>query len=275
MRIDGVFLLILGFILLFSQCDNNMEGFSHPKETPVPIRMAVEESILSTRAPVTKIDASNISNVGIYGVQEGSTSGVFPWTTSPLLSNLSPSGFSNGQISFSPTIYYPLGGKQVKFYGYYPRTVATSGNNYIVAPGNGTAPVYNFTLTGQEDVMHVISTPWSGYSNGSVPLVFNHKLTQIILNTSLLGALSSVKLIGVKYQGAMNLETGNIVYSTSTTTFTLSVQGLGGPTATIMVPANVDSYKVEVALLSLLKNTYIIKPTSGNFLPGVIYTITL
>lgn len=46
--------------------------------------MAIAEGKLSTRAPVTTIDASNLSNVGIYAVSEGSIAGQYPGH--PLLS---------------------------------------------------------------------------------------------------------------------------------------------------------------------------------------------
>lgn len=246
---------------------------------PIPIRLAVEETAV-TRAPVTSITAANISNVGIYGVKEGSISGQFPWITIPFVSNLVPTGITGSQLSFASKLYYPMGGKRVIFYGYYPRTTATSGANYVTAPANGIAPVLNFTLTGQEDIMQAVSTASGSVNPATAALNFNHKLTQIILNVPLLsGILSGIKITGVKNQGSMNIETGVVQYGSSIADFPLTVVGLlPASTMAVMVPAGVSSYTVVVevtVLVTLIKNTYIIKPTTGNFLPGVIYTISL
>lgn len=270
---------LLGIVLFpytFGGCTN--EELLN-EEAPIPIRLAVEETAV-TRAPVTSITATNISSVGIYGVSEGTTSGQFPWTTTPFASNLVPTGITGSQLSFASKLYYPMGGKRVKFYGYYPRTTTTSGANYITPPGNGTAPVLNFTLTGQEDIMQAVTTPSSSINPATAALNFNHKLTQIILNVPLLsGVLSGIKITGVKNQGSMNIETGLVQYGSSTADFPLSVVGLlPASTVAVMVPAGVPSYTVVVEvtiLVTLVKNTYLIKPTVGNFLPGVIYTISL
>ncbi|WP_455592145.1 fimbrillin family protein [Bacteroides sp.] len=263
-------------VLLLQGCSYGVEEDCLSQEEAVPIRMAIEEERLPTRAPVTTIDASNLSSVGIYGVREGTTAGQFPWTATPFATNLVPSAISGNQLSFSPVLYYPLGGKRVTFYGYYPRTTATSGANYITVPGAGIAPTYHFTLTGAEDVMYAVSSPSGSSSPAPVALTFNHVLTQLQLNTSLLGSLSGIKLIGVSTKGTLDLGTGNVTYDSSVADISLSVPLLGSVTAPVMVPAGVASYKVEVTLLlSLLKRTYLVKPTSGNFQAGMIYTISL
>lgn len=266
---------LITYVLLLYGCSYGVGDDFLPQEEAVPIRMAIEEGNLPTRAPVITIDASNLSSVGVYGVRESSTVGQFPWTATPFASNLAPSTISGNQISFSPVIYYPLGGKRVTFYGYYPRTTATSGANYMTPPSAGVAPVYNFTLTGAEDVMYAVSAPSSSI-NPSAALTFNHKLIQLQLNISLLGALSSIKLVGVPNQGALNLGTGNVTYNSSVADIPLTVPLLSSTTTPVMVPAGTASFKVEVVLLlSLLKSTYLIKPTTATFQPGIIYTITL
>ena len=282
----------MSWMLLSQGCSYGVADDCLPPEEPVPIRMAIAEEKLPTRAPVTTIDASNLSSVGIYAVREGSTAGQYLWTPTPFALNLTPSGISGNQISFNPKLYYPLGGKRVIFYGYYPRTTttattgnsyyprttttATTGNNYITAPDNGIAPTYHFTLTGAEDVMYAVSTPTGSTSTSPVSLTFNHVLTQLRLNTSLLGSLSSIKLVGVSNKGTLNIGSGGVTYDSSVTDIALTIPLLGSVTDAVMVPAGVASYKVEVVLLlSLLKRTYLVKPTSGTFQPGVIYTISL
>lgn len=259
-------------ILLFARCNSSIDTDLLPPNIPIQISMEVTEDRVFTRAPVSIINSGNISSVGIYGITESNTSGVFPWVASPLLSNLSPATYNSGQVNFSPAVYYPDGGKRLMFYGYYPKTTDTSGNNYITAPGNGVAPVYNFTLTGQEDIMYATSTPFGSNTPGTPTLAFNHKLTQIILDTSILGLLKSIKLKDVKNKGAMDLGTGVISYSNSIIDIPLTISN--NKTATVMVPADIDKYKIEVTLL-ILPLTYYIRPTSGNFLPGKIYTIQL
>ena len=159
---------VLGSMLLFARCGGGIDTNLLPANDAVPIAILVKEDRISTRAPVTAANL-NISNVGIYGVPESNTSGVFPWAASLPLLNLSPATYSsgNGQITFSPKVYYPDGGRRLKFYGYHPKTTAASGNNYITAPGNGIAPVFNFTLTGQEDIMYATSTPYGSNTAGS------------------------------------------------------------------------------------------------------------
>lgn len=269
-------LTLLGWLLLLQGCSYGMDDDCLPPERPVPIRMAIADGNPSTRAPVSTIDASNLSSVGVYGIREGNTSGQFAWSATPFALNLVPSSISGNQLSFNPMLYYPLGGKQIIFYGYYPRTTATTGNNYITAPGDNIAPTFHFTLTGAEDVMYAVSSPTGSTSTSSASLTFNHVLTQLKLNTSLLGSLSGIKLVGVSNKGTLNIGNGNVTYDSSVTDIALTVPLLGSETNTVMVPAGVASYKVEVTLLiSLLKRTYLVKPTSGNFLPGVIYTISL
>ena len=268
---------LFGILLLLSSCNTIFDEESLDQEIPVPVQLSISESYLSTRAPVTTIDGTNLSNVGIYGVQEGSTSGQFPWTAVPFASNLSPSSISQGQFSFSPKLYYPIGGKRVIFYAYYPRTNNTTStlNSYITPSGNGTAPVYNFTLSDQQDVMQAVSTISSSQSGTNVTLQYNHKLCQLVINTNLLsGTLRGMKLIAVPTKGSMNIETGAITWNTTTADISLNVPLLGGPSDPVFIPANVSSYKLQVTLL-LFTTTYILTPNNGTFSPGVVYTITL
>lgn len=266
---------VLGSVLLFARCDSSIDNEFQPKKDAVPICITINDSQIATRAPISALIADSL---GIYAVQESSTTpGIFPWTASPYISNLRPTTITNGQISFSPKIYYPDAGKRLMFYGYYHRTTATSGANYIAAPGSGIAPVYNFTLTGQEDIIHAVSTPFGSNTPGIPSLSFNHKLTQIILNTSLLSGLTNIKLVGVMNKGALNLETGNVTYNTSSLiNIPLTVQGgiLAGQTIAVIVPANVDKYRVDVTL-AILTTTYYIRSSTGTFLPGKIYTIAV
>lgn len=262
-------------VVLLYGCSGTIDDDNSPVEIPVPIRIATLENKLSTRAVVNTIDATVAQNIGIYAVKEGTTSGQFPWTTSPYYANIAPSGISGTLLSFSSKLYYPLGGKRVKFFAYYPRTTATSGNNYITAPGNGTPPIFNFTLTGAEDIMYAASSPSGSSSPATVAFTFTHALTQLQISTaSLLGSLSSITLMNVQTQGNLNLDTGVVTLNSGTAN--LNILGLlSNKVATVMVPANLPSYKVQVALLGLLPTTYTIKPPSGNFLPGMMYTITL
>lgn len=273
----SVRLLASTLLLLLTSCSSDMEEeFPTDGELPVPVRLAVAETNPRTRAVVNNIGDISATNLGIYEVVEGTTAGTFPWTTSPLLTNTAPSSISGNQLTFSPKLYYPMGGRKVIFYGYYPRTTATSGANYVTPPGNGTAPTFNFTLTGQEDIMHAISTPSGSSSPGTtVPLTFNHKLTQITLNTSILGSLlTNVKILTVKNTGSLNLETGVITYGSGTIDIAFTKASLLA-TNPLMVPADVPSYILEASILGIGIRRYLIKPTSGNFLAGTIYTISI
>lgn len=270
---------LIGVVLLLSWLSSCTNEELLSEEVPVPIRLAIEDGNMQTKAPVATIDATNISNVGIYGVQEGSTTGQFPWTASPYVSNLVPSGISGNQLSFSSKLYYPLGGKRVLFYGYYPRTAATSGTNYITAPSAGVAPAYNFTLTGAEDIMQAVSSPSGSNNPATVALSFNHKLIQIqVVTSAITGLLSSIKLLGVTNTGKMNIETGVVTYNPAVVDIPLVLPALSSTTNPVMVPADVASYKVEIGvtiLVTLIKSTYLIKPTTGTFKAGTVYVISL
>lgn len=270
--------LTLTAALLLASCGNDTdEAFLHPEECPVPIHLAVAEENSDTRSAVNSLSDISVSALGIYGVAEGSTAGSFPWTSSPLLNNAAPTGSSGNELRFASPLYYPAGRRKVIFYGYYPRTTANGGANYVTPPANGTAPMFHFTLTGQEDIMHGTSPAGGTYSPGTaIPITFKHKLTQIQLNVSALGTLlSSIKMLNVKTSGILNLETGAVTYDSNTTDLTLTKSGLT-TTAPVMVPAGVSTYLLEVGLVGqLLPRKYVIRPTSGKFLEGVLYTITL
>ncbi|MDD3039249.1 fimbrillin family protein [Bacteroides sp.] len=269
---------LAGTILLLTSCSNyTEEELLVNVELPVPVQLTVAEVNPHTRAVVNNIGDISVSSLGIYEVAEGKTPGTFPWSVSPLLNNTPPSSISGNQLSFSPRLYYPMGGQKIIFYGYYPRTTATSGANYVTPPSSGNAPTFNFTLTGQEDIMYAVSTPSGSTTPGAaVSLTFNHKLTQIQLNTSILGSLlTSVKITNVKNTGSMNLETGAITYGNSVTDISFTKASLTA-TNPLMVPADVSSYILEASILGLLApRKYLIKPTSGNFLAGTIYTISI
>ena len=259
--------------LLLNSCYDAIDEGLLSEEVPVPIRFALRAD---TRAPINGITSANLSSVGIYGAVEGSTTGQYPWTSSPFVSNLVPSAISGNQLSFTTPLFYPAGGKRVKFYGYYPRTTSTSGTPSITPPGVGTAPIYNFTINGQDDIMQAVSIPSGSTSPATVALLFNHKLTQIQLtNISLLGALlSGIKLKDVKSSGSMNIESGVITYGATLIDIPFTVSG--AVTLPLMVPADVASYVVEVSILGLLlPQKYQIKPTSGNFQAGVLYQLSL
>lgn len=265
---------LIGIALLLPSCNHVLDGELLEEVAPVPINMSIGDSYITTRSVVTDITTSNLSSVGIYAAQEGSTAGQFPWTATPFAANIVPTGISNGQLSFASKLYYPLGGNRVSFYAYYPRTTntATTANSYITAPGNGTAPVYHFTLSDQQDVMHAVGSPSGSNSIAPVVLNYNHKLAQIIINTKLLGGLQSMKLVAVPTKGSLNLQTGVVTWGSATADIQLSVPLLGGLSTAVFVPANVASYKLQVTLL-ILSTTYTLTSSTGSFLPGVVYTI--
>ena len=73
----------------------------------------------------------------------------------------------------------------------------------------------------------------------------------------------------------MNMETGIITYGSSTIDITFTKASLTA-TNPLMVPADVPSYILEASILgALLPRKYLIKPTSGNFLAGTVYTISI
>ena len=248
-------------------------------EEEVPIDFQLADVWLQTRAPVTAIDATNVTSMALYGVVDGSTAGTFPWTSAPFISNMSPTGLSSGFLQFSSKLYYPMGGRNVRFYAYYPIPATGSSDNYIIPPSAGVPPAYRFKLTGQEDIMHAVSTS-SASTSGAVSLTFNHKLCQVSLEVSALtGTITGITLGGVMNKGTMNLQTGVITSDTTTVSLPITKGLLATVTDPLLVPAGVASYTVTVELsllgIGLVKKSYTIKPQSGNFLPGLVYQIKL
>lgn len=271
-RVFSVKLLWVLLSVIITGCSK--EEFIFGEEN-VPIDFFVKDAWLQTRVPVTVIDATNVKNIGLYGVVYGSAADSFPWTRTPFISNLSPTQLNNGQLQFSSKLYYPMGGRNVRFYAYYPVPDPVNADNYIIPPSAGVAPSLRFTLTGQQDIMHAVATSSSGAS-GPVSLVYVHKLCQIRLELSALtGTLTGISLLGVTNKGNMNIQTGVVTYDAATVNLTIAKPLLGTLTDPLLVPAGVASYTVEVSLLGLLKKSYLIKPQSGNFLPGLIYQIKL
>lgn len=265
---------LIGIALLLSSCNRAIDEELLTEEAPVPIRFALKAD---TRAPVSSITSANVSSVGLFGAVEGSTTGQFPWTSTPFVANLVPSGISGNQLSFATPLYYPLGGKQVKFYGYFPRTTSTTGTTSISGPGAGSAPVYNFVVTGDVDVMQAVSISSGSNNPATVALTFNHKLTQIQLNVSILGALlTGIKLLAVKTNGSMNVETGVVTYGSTTSDINFTIPLLSTTSNPLLVPADVTSYTVEASLTGLIPiKRYTITSTTGTFKAGVVYTIKL
>lgn len=268
-------LSLLAMALWLSSCHSAIDEELLTAEAPLPMRLALAAD---TRAPVSSITAANVSSVGLFAATEGSTSGQFPWTAAPFAANLVPSGISGTQLTFATPLYYPPGGKRVKFYGYYPRTTNSSGTTSITAPSTGVAPVYNFVVTGDVDIMHAVATPSGSNSPATIAFTFNHKLTQIQLNVSILGALlTGIKLLAVKTNGSMNVETGVVTYSASPTSDILfTIPLLSETTNPMMVPSDVANYTVEASLTGLVPiRRFTIAPTTGVFKAGVVYNINL
>lgn len=99
---------LIGIVLLLPSCNHVLDEELLEEVAPVPINMSIGDSYITTRSVVTDITTSNLSSVGIYAAQEGSTAGQFPWTATPFAANIVPTGISNGQLSFASKLYYPL-----------------------------------------------------------------------------------------------------------------------------------------------------------------------
>lgn len=181
------------------------------------IRLGVRNATRASIDNVGDLAQHAGDKVGIVGME--TTSQVPPagvWDGVLLMKNVRTTSIdADGTMHWAGAYYYPMDVTHfVKFCAYHPYAAeGASGDNYLQIPSDNTAPVLNFTLTGQEDVMYA-SPVVGNYSVAPDKLSFRHALTQLTFELDDPdGNFSGVTLNGITIQEAnttcsMNIETG-------------------------------------------------------------------
>lgn len=238
-------------------------------------------------------------NIGIYGVQLPSKPADLTklpgmgWGNALSMDNVrSTAVAASGAISWDGIYYYPVDpAHYVKFCAYHPY----SGAGSIDAPANGQAPVLNFTLNGEDDIMY--AGPVIG-SRSEKPnsLAFRHALTQLtfkIQDANGVFRKNKVKVENIVVQEAntvssMNIETG--VFGKWSEPTDLKVPGIEGKNFVfddedaeelvvgdgIMLQPGLESFKITLATSEGDFPDVTIKPAGeAVFAAGHSYVITI
>jgi hypothetical protein len=133
------------------------------------------------------------------------------------------------KLSFTTDQYYPADGADLYFYAYSP--VAAAGSPGYAEGTTTTPPTVTWTIDGQQDIMaaQVISgyhrVP-SGQTHPNFP--FTHKLTRVqfkfVRGTGFGGGINvtSISLKNCKPTATLNLMTGDLTFSGTPTSLTLT-----------------------------------------------------
>ena len=203
---------------VLSGCSKNEGGAPPTSGVPVP----------DPSAPISLsagIDATSESKAAVSGTAfPASTENVFrpstDWSTAYFADEQVDSG-AESALSLKNAQYYPANGDKVYFYAYTP--AATS----LTVGTSSAAPVANYMLTGQEDIMAAqVTTGIAKAATGtqSQPeLAFTHKLMQVrfkmVKDASFMEGQKVVelKIKGVKTQAKLDITTGELTFAPETT----------------------------------------------------------
>lgn len=250
----------------------------------------------ATRAAINDLKGLSAegAKVGIYGqattATAANTSITSEWTASPLMKDVKTTAIDavTGLMKWETVYAYPKADpKNVKFFAYYPYAAeSTTGANYVKAPGIGLPPVYNFTLTGEEDLMW--ATPVLGSrTTPAGALKFNHQLTQMTFKLidaegTFTEQITSVSIM-TNTVGKMNIETGALSNWVTPKACSLNAGNISmsdytthevALPKTVMLQPELVEFEVSVVAGGLKKAT--IKPVGdATFKAGKSYLITL
>lgn len=278
-------------LVALASCSNDL---SQQSAEDTPIRIQANVGGITTRAG-SDIQSEHFKNgqtVNVY-IYENTTGpveykygsnndGYVPCTVNS--DKLNPTG--------GVTLFYPANGHGIDVYGVYPNTVTekTSSQNFEVK--NDQSSENDYMLS---DLMFT-DTQVSDHKKiaGDVSLVFNHKLSKVIVILQKGSGLNASDIDGatVKITSTIRQCTiasvgksgmGNVAVSTSDAASPITVGTWNSSTtpngiAAIVVPQGVsaNSQLFEVELTNRAVYKYNI-PSTGNvtFLPGKVYTYTL
>lgn len=205
-------------VIVLASCSKEMET-AEPDKGKTPILLGTG---VSTKAPVNTVTGLNDAGIGIFGITTTNTTAatsIADWTAAVILDNVKPASVKedNGIVLPIPYYYPAQNTDYVKFMAFHPyAATGTSGDNYLEVSA-ASAPVFHFTLTGQEDLMCAV--PAIGNNETTTPpnLEFAHKLTQITFKV-----IKHADMAGVS--GTENLQITGIQFASANTTGSMNIE---------------------------------------------------
>lgn len=232
--IKRTFITLLAVAALASCSKSETEPANPPQPgTPQESQVAITLSAGIDATSETKAAVSgtafpeNTTNVFRLTAYAGTAAPSADWSTAYFADQQVNSGAASA-LSLHDMKYYPADGTQkLYFYAYAP--AATS----LTAGSGSTAPVANYTLTGQEDIMAAQEiTGIAKAATGEQPqpaLAFTHKLMQVrfklVKDASFETGkkVTEIKIKEVKNSAKLNVSTGALTFNATTANLSLPI----------------------------------------------------
>lgn len=254
----------------------------------IRLNAGVKDPVVSRAGPINSGFSTDFP-IGVYAYTGSWQAGASANLINNDQATVSGTGLHPITFGSGASYYYPTNGSLVNFFGFAPRATETT------AAGAGTAPVVQFDITGQEDIMYATATG-TVMTSAVTPPVFNftHKLTQLQFTfkagTNYPTTGYSVVSLTVNSQSnsaTMNVGTGLLTFSGSANFQALSAANQSAGISITSDGTNANSPVMTQALTSYLL-TVIVKPSGGGSnvtysnipvslvtLPGSAHMITL
>lgn len=263
-------ILALGAVVLTSCCKNN-----DPEATAsaVCFTATITPQTIATKAAGTAFTTGD--NIGVFMVKAGNM------TIAEEADNKQYTLGNSSDFRALPgeEIYFPINGSRVDFIAYYPHLATLSGWLYNVNVG---------TQTSQSaiDLLYSRSTTGKDQNSGSVPLLFRHELSRVIINTvagegfvSADLAKMSVKIKGMHTQANFDLSTGKLGTSHAPADIVPATTTAGSKYEAIVLPATfatAGSLTMAFALHNTKEEVFVWScPANETFAPATQYTYTI
>ena len=218
--------LLSAVIMLMVSCkhDDDNAVISAGGKTPVSFssNIIAMNSVGKAVGNVWEVD----DKIGIYMFEEGNINVVESVENIAYIT--SAAGAKGDFKPTTKTIYFPDNGSKVRFMAYYPHSASVTNSIYKVDVSNQTSQkdidlLYNFKIDASYD---------KTVANKKVPLVFDHKLTKVIINVKAGEGLEESDLgdIGIHIEGLST--TANFDLTTGTLSNIENVSNITPVTAT-------------------------------------------
>ncbi len=266
--------------LVLASCSKDESLSNNESKVPVSFSTSVQ-----TRASVEGTSFADGTEIGVFAAQGVDAATAPVWGATNFIQN-DKSTINSGVVTTSTTYWYGIAGEQIKVAAYYPYS-----SNVTTAAG--AAPVVNYTITGQEDLMvGTTASPFLDKTLATTPansvITFNHLLTQLKFS-AVAGAGSAgmnVTKISVagknSFQVSLDNYTATAVGSTTGLFDAAILNGglvaaagatassVGGP---VMVEPGLSTFNVTVTLGGSATFTVPVSPASGTFEKGKSYNV--
>ncbi|MBP1593056.1 MAG: Fimbrillin-like [Bacteroidetes bacterium] len=265
--------------LALASCSKD-ESLSNESKVPVSFSTSVQ-----TRASVEGSSFADGTEIGVFATP-GAISPTAPaWAATNFIQN-DKSTVTSGVVTTSTTYWYGISGEQIKVAAYYPYSTN-------VTTAAGAAPVVNYTITGQEDLMAgTTASPLLDKTLATTPansvITFNHLLTQLKFSAIAGAGSAGMNITKISVAGKNSFQVSLGTYEatavgTTTGLFDAAILNGGavaaaGTTAAqvggaVMVEPGLNKFDVIVTLGGTATFTVPVAPASGTFEKGKSYNV--